>query len=66
MEKGPIGTWTILALLIGIILGIIVMVVVNYFRNKNGESKATKLIDQAKKDAEKQKRDALAELKEES
>ena len=64
MEK--VGTWTILALLIGIILGIIVMVVVNYFRGKSGEKKATKLIDQAKKDAEKQKRDALAELKEES
>ena len=45
MGKGPIGTWTILALLIGIILGIIVMVVVNYFRGKSGESKATKLIE---------------------
>ncbi len=66
MGKGPIGTWTILALLIGIILGIIVMVVVNFLRGKNGENKATKLIDQAKKDAEKQKRDTLAELKQET
>ena len=67
MGKGPeMGTWTILALLIGIVLGIIVMAVVNYFRGKSSENKAAKLIDQAKKDAEKQKRDSLAELKEES
>jgi ribonuclease Y len=59
-------TVAILALLIGIILGIIVILVVNYLRGKNESNKATKLIDQAKKEAEKQKRDTLLELKEES
>jgi H+/gluconate symporter-like permease len=47
-------TVAILALLIGIILGIIVILVVNYLRGKNESNKATKLIDQAKKEAEKQ------------
>ena len=56
----------ILALLVGIFLGVIIFLVVNYFRGKSVESKATKMIEQAKKDAEKQKRDSLAELKEES
>ncbi len=56
----------ILALLVGIVLGVIIILVVNYVRGKNNENKATKIIDQAKKDAEKQKRDALLELKEES
>ena len=59
-------TWAILGLLGGILLGVIVMLLVNAAREKAGESKANKLIEQAKKDAEKQKRDALAELKEES
>ena len=56
----------ILALLLGIVLGVIIILVVNYFRGKNNENKANKIIDQAKKDAEKQKRDALLEIKEES
>ena len=56
----------ILALLLGIVLGVIIILVVNYFRGKNNENKASKIIDQAKKDAEKQKRDALLEIKEES
>lgn len=63
MEK---TTMTILALLVGIFLGVIVMIVISYLRNKSGESKATKIIEQAKKEADKQKRDALAELKQES
>ncbi len=56
----------ILALLVGIVLGVIIIIVVNKARGKSAESKAAKLIEQAKKDAEKQKRDSLAELKEES
>ena len=56
----------ILALLVGIFLGFIIFLVVNYFRGKSTENKANKMIEQAKKDAEKQKRDSLAELKEES
>jgi len=56
----------ILALLLGIVLGVIIILVVIYFRGKNNENKASKIIDQARKDAEKQKRDALLEIKEES
>ena len=56
----------ILALLVGIFLGVIIFLIVNYFRGKTTENKATKMIEQAKKEAEKQKRDSLAELKEES
>ena len=56
----------ILALLVGIFLGVIIFLVVNFLRGKSVENKATKMIEQAKKDAEKQKRDSLAELKEES
>ena len=40
----------ILALLVGIVLGVIIILVVNYFRGKSNENKATKIIDQAKKD----------------
>jgi ribonuclease Y len=56
----------ILALLVGIVLGVIIIIVANKARGKSAESKAAKMIEQAKKDAEKQKRDSLAELKEES
>ncbi len=56
----------ILALLVGIFLGVIIILIVVTIRNKNNENNATKIIDQAKKEAEKQKRDALLELKEES
>ena len=57
---------SIIALLVGIVLGVVVVIVINAVRNKNTESKANKLIEQAKKEAEKSKRDSLAELKEES
>ena len=45
----------ILALLVGMILGAIIILVVNFIRNKNNENKASKMIEQAKKEAEKQK-----------
>ena len=41
----------ILALLVGIVLGVIIILVVGYFRGKRMENKATKIIDQAKKDS---------------
>ena len=56
----------ILALLVGLFLGIIIILIIGFIRGKNSEGKAEKLIEQAKKEAEKQKRDALAELKEET
>ena len=57
---------SIIALLVGIVLGVITIIVINAIRDKNTESKANKLIEKAKKEAEKSKRDSLAELKEES
>ena len=60
------GLLFVLALLVGIIVGAIIILVVNFIRNRNNENKAGKMIEQAKKEAEKQKRDALLELKEES
>ena len=60
------GLLFILALLVGIIVGAIIILVVNFVRTRNSENKASKMIEQAKKEAEKQKRDALLELKEES
>ncbi|MBQ8659747.1 MAG: ribonuclease Y [Bacilli bacterium] len=56
----------ILALLVGILVGIIIFGIIGIIRGKGLENKANKMIDQAKKEAEKHKRDALAELKEES
>jgi ribonuclease Y len=60
------GLLFVLALLVGIIVGAIIVLIVNFIRTKNNENKAGKMIEQAKKEAEKQKRDALLELKEES
>ena len=57
---------SIIALLVGIVLGVIIIIVINAIRDKSTESKANKLIEKAKKEAEKSKRDSLAELKEES
>ena len=57
---------TILTLLIGLFLGAIVVAIINYIRNKSNENKANKLIENAKKEADKHKRDSLLELKEES
>ena len=57
---------TILTLLIGLFLGAIIVAVINYIRNKSNENKANKLIENAKKEADKHKRDSLLELKEES
>ena len=57
---------SILTLIIGLIIGAVVVFVINMFINKNSANKANKLIEDAKKEADKQKRDSLLELKEES
>ena len=57
---------TILALFIGIFGGIGSSVAVVFIKNKNTSSKANKLLEDAKKEADKHKRDSLAEIKEES
>ena len=47
------GLLFVLALLVGIIVGAIIILVVNFIRNRNNENKAGKMIEQAKKEAEK-------------
>ena len=57
---------TILILFLGTIIGAIITIIINYIRGINVQNKANKLLDDAKKEAEKHKRDTLLELKEES
>ncbi len=57
---------TILILFLGIIVGAIAVLVINYFKGVSAENNANKLLENAKKEAEKHKRDTLLELKEES
>ena len=57
---------SILTLIIGLIVGAIIVFVVFTIINKKRVNKANKLIEDAKKEADKQKRDSLLELKEES
>lgn len=57
---------SILLLFVGVFVGAIVVIVINTIKGSNAQNKANKLLENAKKDAEKQKRDAILELKEES
>ncbi|MBE6148573.1 MAG: ribonuclease Y [Firmicutes bacterium] len=57
---------SILTLVIGLIIGAIIVTIVFTIINKRRVNKANKLIEDAKKEADKQKRDSLLELKEES
>lgn len=56
----------ILFLFLGIIVGALIVFGIYHFKGKSAQSKANKLIENAKKEAEKHKRDSLLELKEES
>lgn len=57
---------TILILFLGAIIGAITLIIINYIKGINVQNKANKLLEDAKKEAEKHKRDTLLELKEES
>jgi len=57
---------SILLVLIGLFVGIITMVIIGYLKGITATSKAEKIINDAKKEAEKTKRDSILELKEES
>lgn len=57
---------SILTLVIGFFVGFGIVTILVIIRNNQNESKASKLIEEAKKEADKRKRDALMELKEES
>ena len=56
----------ILFLFLGILVGALIVFGIYHFKAASAQSKANKLIENAKKEAEKHKRDALLELKEES
>ena len=56
----------ILTLVIGFFVGFIVVAIFAAIKNNQNESKANKLIEDAKKEADKHKRDTLMEIKEES
>lgn len=55
-----------LFLIIGLVVGIILVIVIYYLKNKTQKSSSENLIEKAKKEAEKIKRDSLLEAKEEA
>ncbi len=57
---------SILTLVIGFFIGFVIVAIYNAIRNNQNEKKANKLIEEAKKEADKHKRDTLMEIKEES
>lgn len=57
---------SILLVLIGLFVGIIIVFLFNYFKGNKAEAKAEKLIETAKKEADKLKRDSILEAKEET
>lgn len=60
------NTMSIITLLIGLAVGAVVVVIFTILFGANARKKADKLLKEASKEAERHKRDALAELKEES
>ena len=50
---------SILIFVLGLIIGISAILVINYIRNKKKEMKADSIIEKAKKDADKIKRESL-------
>lgn len=58
--------FSILLVLIGLFVGIISMFIVNYIKGANAGSKAEKIIENAKTESEKIKRDSILESKEEA
>ena len=57
--------FSILAFILGLIIGIIAIIVINNIKNKKREKTADSIIDKAKKEAEKIKRESVFETKEE-
>lgn len=58
--------FSILLVLIGFFVGIIFLVIVNYFRGVTASNKVDKMLEKAKKDADKIKREQILEAKEEA
>ena len=59
-------TFSILLAIIGVFVGFILAFIVNFIKNKSKEMKADSIIEKAKKEAEKLKREAILEQKEEA
>ena len=57
--------YSILAFILGIIIGLIALSIINYIKNKKTEKKVDSIIASAKKEADKIKRETLFETKEE-
>ncbi len=57
--------FSILTFVLGLILGFVILFLINYLKRKNDAKKADNIIDIAKKEAEKLKRESLFETKEE-
>lgn len=58
--------FSILMFILGLIVGTITLILINYFKIKSSGNKAELIIEKAKKDSEKIKRDYLFEAKEEA
>lgn len=56
--------FSILAFVLGLIIGIILIIIINYLKKKQKEKTADSIIEKAKKEADKIKRDSLFEAKE--
>lgn len=59
-------SFSILLVLIGLFVGVVVALIINYIRGNLVAKKVEKMLDKAKKDADKIKRDYILEAKEES
>jgi len=57
--------FSILIFVLGLIIGLGALAIINYIKNKQNENKADSIIDKAKKEADKLKRETLFETKEE-
>ena len=57
--------FSILLVLIGLFVGIIIMFLINYLKGVKAKADAEKIIENAKKEADKIKRDSILESKEE-
>ncbi len=62
----PNFIFSILLVVIGLFVGIILMIVLSYIKGFTASKKALKAIEDAKKEADKLKRDSILEVKEES
>ena len=56
---------SIVLFFVGLVIGIVLIIIINFLKNKTKEHKAIDIVEKAKKDAEKVKRDSILETKEE-